>query len=225
MKPETCSFKLHEASGCWVTIHGRQVLRDNIGTTIKEKSGRPYLFWSSCMARTGRHGSTPWERMPPLWGRKTYMIWIIWIKRWFKSMENLQDESDAEKKIDACSQKLAVSDVSWNSRRCTGKWVPTPPTCMHQCLPQMKSETASSPMSQQLIQLTSETASFWVLPPILRQDLSSTSETASSFRTPPLHPPAAASSTAASNLLRVTKNFCYGSYLNGSTLSVNSDTE
>ena len=171
--------------------------------------------------RHGKHSLR--KRMPPCEGEKLFL--------WPESYESNADsriwktcrmnESDADKKIDACSQKLAVLDVSWNSRWCTGKWVPTPPTCVHQCLTQMKSETASSPMSQQLIQLTSETASFWVLPPILRQDLSSTSETASSFRTPPLHPPAAATS----NLLRVTKNFCYGSYLNGSTLSVNSDTE
>ena len=147
MKPETCSFKLHEASGCWLTIHGRQVLRDNIGTARKEKSDRPYLFWSSCMARTGRHGSTPWERMPPceveklLWSEsyesnadsrvwKTCRMNQMLTKRLTPVAKNLQSWMSVEPAADARGNEFPLHRLAcinawhkWNQRPQVPPWV------------------------------------------------------------------------------------------------------
>ena len=55
------------------TLVACQVLGDNIGTAITKKSGRPYWFWSSCIARMGRgryRRHSLRKRVPPCEGGK-----------------------------------------------------------------------------------------------------------------------------------------------------------
>ena len=114
------------------------------------------------------------------------------------------------RKIGGRSQKLAVSDVGWISRWRNHGWgsaMPTPPTCISVWL-KWNPRLQVFPMCQRLIQLTSETASFWLRPPILHQHLIHRHPRPQACSTQLLQ-----SSTATSNLLRATKKLSYGSSL------------
>ena len=164
----------------------------------------------------GGIGGTPWERGCPLVREENLHTQIHlhqtlthddgtlaeWVRRW--------------RKIGGCSQKLALSDVYWISRWCNHGWgsaMPAPPTCISVWL-KWNPRLQVSTMRQQLIQLTSMTASFWLWPPILRQHLIHRYPRLQvPPHPPPLQHPAAASSTTASNLLGATKKLSYGSSL------------
>ena len=102
-----------------------------------------------------RHNEKKWSPLVIL----TCSLGCQWIRCW--------------RKICGQSQKLAVSDVGWISRWRNHGWgsaMPTLPTCISVWL-KWNPRLQVFPMRQRLIQLTSETASFWLRPPILRQHL------------------------------------------------------
>ena len=77
------------------------------------------------------------------------------------------------RKIGGQSQKLAVSDVGWISHWRNHGWgsaMPTPSTCISIWL-KWNPRLQVFPMRLRLIQLTSETGSIWLRPPILHQHL------------------------------------------------------